>query len=173
MYRRLPKRGFNSFTQDVFALVNVETLNQFSDGDVVTPSSLKQRGILRSFESGIKILGDGDLKKKLTVIGNAFSNTAIKKIQSAEGKCLVAKKEDAMKDYQGIAKIDLEKTAPAKPYVRSPKPATKSSTKALKRVEAKATAAAEIKEAPKIKAQQDRPKESKTPNAPKSPKAKE
>ena len=130
LYRRIPKRGFNSFSGETYALVPVGSLNQFSDGDVVTPSALKAKGLVRSFESGIKILGDGELKRKITVVGSAFSNSAIKKIESASGQCLVATPSDALKDYRGQAPIDVKKATPAKVTVRVPKPVPKPKEKA-------------------------------------------
>ena len=135
LYRRLPKRGFNSFSQDSFSVVNVESLNGFSSGDVVTPSSLKARGLVTNFESGIKILGGGNLKKKLTVVANAFSNSALSKIQAASGECRIAKIADARKDYDSTVPIDLKITVEAKPYVplvKAPKKAKASPEKPVK-----------------------------------------
>ena len=86
LYRRMPKRGFNSFSQETYAVVNVGTLNQFSDGDVVTPAVLKARGIVHDFESGIKILGDNTkLTKKLRVQVHAVSESAKRQIEAAGG----------------------------------------------------------------------------------------
>ena len=122
LYRRMPKRGFNSFTQDSYAVLSLDALNIFSDGDVVTPAALKAKGLLRNFESGLKILGDGALEKKLTIVANAFSNSALKKIQSVSGQCRIAKFVDALKDYRGIAPIDVAKTTAAVPWVPKPRP---------------------------------------------------
>lgn len=121
LYRRLPKRGFTSFTLEEFAVVNVGELNEFSEGSVVTPASLKASGLVHNFENGIKILGEGELKKKLTVVANAFSNSAIKKIVSASGQCRVLKMADGIKDFDGVVKIDVKATVEAKPWVPAPK----------------------------------------------------
>ena len=88
LYRRVPKRGFNNarFTT-VYATINLSDLNKFfNDGDEVTPEILKERGIIKKQLDGIKVLGNGELEKKLTVKANRFSSTAITKIESAGGK---------------------------------------------------------------------------------------
>jgi len=86
LHRRIPKRGFhNPFGRDL-AIINVEALNAFSKGDVVTPDLLLERGILSSRRDGVKVLGDGELKVALTVQAHAFSKSAEKKIAAAGGK---------------------------------------------------------------------------------------
>ena len=88
LYRRVPKRGFNNarFTT-TYATINLSDLNKFfKDGDEVTPEILKERGIIKKQLDGIKVLGNGELEKKLTVKANRFSSTAITKIESAGGK---------------------------------------------------------------------------------------
>ena len=86
LHRRIPKRGFhNPFGKD-YAVVNLEALNAFAAGDVVTPESLRQRGLAHSASRPIKILGDGELKMALTVRANAFSKSAEEKIARAGGK---------------------------------------------------------------------------------------
>ncbi len=87
LHRRIPKRGFrNPFGSD-YAVVNVESLNAFSAGDAVTPDALRARGLVSAkAESRIKVLGDGDLKVKLTVSAHAFSKSAQQKIAAAGGK---------------------------------------------------------------------------------------
>ena len=151
LYRRLPKRGFNSFAQDSYAVVSLDILSQFTEGEVVTPSSLKKRGLLRSFEGGIKILGDGALTKKLTVVANAFSNSALEKIKAALGVCLVATPADARKDYDGVKTIDVAKTTPAKPYVPKPRPVRV--PRVAKGAVPKAAPAAEGTEQPVVKSE--------------------
>ncbi len=89
LHRRLPKRGFNSPFPKEFAVVNVESLNVFAAGDTVTPESLTGLGIVRAIRSGIKILGDGELKVALTVQAHAFSKSAQEKITRAGGKAEV------------------------------------------------------------------------------------
>jgi len=88
LFRRLPKRGFNNKRFETkYATINVGDLNKyFNDGDVVTPEVLKERGIIKSQLSGIKVLANGSLEKKLTVKAERFSNEAILKIEAAGGK---------------------------------------------------------------------------------------
>ncbi|EGL81996.1 ribosomal protein L15 [Caldalkalibacillus thermarum TA2.A1] len=86
LYRRLPKRGFNNPTRKEYAVVNLETLNRFEEGTTVTPELLKETGIVKNLKDGLKILGDGELKVKLTVKANKFSQSAIEKIEAAGGK---------------------------------------------------------------------------------------
>ena len=88
LYRRLPKRGFkNTRFETKYACINLSDLNTyFKDGDVVTPEVLKERGIVKKQLSGIKVLANGKLEKKLTVKANRFSNNAINKIETAGGK---------------------------------------------------------------------------------------
>lgn len=89
LHRRLPKRGFSSPFPREFAVVNVETLNAFSAGDIVTPELLAGHGIVRAMRDGVKILGDGELKIALTVQAHAFSKSAREKITAAGGKAEV------------------------------------------------------------------------------------
>ncbi len=118
LYRRIPKRGFNSFSQETYGVVNVEQLNAFADGAVVTPAALRKNGLVCGVDCGIKILGDGELtKKKLTVVASAFSNTAIAKIEAAAGQCRVAKRHDILKDYRGEGALDVAAAVQAKPAV--------------------------------------------------------
>lgn len=86
LHRRLPKRGFSAPSSTTFAVVNVETLNEFAAGETVTPEALAQRGILRAERDGVKILGDGELKVALTVRAHAFSKSGAEKIARAGGK---------------------------------------------------------------------------------------
>ncbi len=89
LYRRLPKRGFTNVFGTVFAEINVEVLNQFEDGAEVTPEVLKSEGIVKKQLDGIKILGNGELAKKLTVKAHKFSKSAVEKIEAAGGKAEV------------------------------------------------------------------------------------
>jgi len=91
LHRRLPKRGFSSPFPTEFAVVNVESLNAFGTGETVTPELLSERGIVRAQRSGVKILGDGELKVALTVKAHAFSKSAAEKIAAAGGKAEVLK----------------------------------------------------------------------------------
>ena len=86
LHRRLPKRGFSAPFSRTFAVVNVENLNAFAAGDTVTPEALTERGIVRAQRSGVKILGNGELKVALTVRAHAFSKSAMEKIAGAGGK---------------------------------------------------------------------------------------
>ncbi len=87
LYRRLPKRGFsNAMFKKTYVVINVSDLNRFEDGTVVTPELLKEMGIIKKELSGIKILGNGSIEKKLTVRANLFSDVAKEKIETAGGK---------------------------------------------------------------------------------------
>jgi len=83
---RLPKRGFTNKWRVEYATVNVERLNIFEDGEVVSPATLIEAGILKNVQDGVKILGNGEITKKLTVQANGFTATAKEKIEAAGGK---------------------------------------------------------------------------------------
>ena len=83
---RLPKRGFTNKWRVEFATVNVDRLNIFEDGAVVSPVELIQAGILKNVQDGVKILGNGEISKKLTVQANKFTASAKEKIEAAGGK---------------------------------------------------------------------------------------
>ena len=86
LIRRLPKRGFNNPYGDNFTVINVSDLEVFDEGTVVTVELLKEKRIINKIEkSGVKVLGNGNLTKKLTVKANKFSKTAVEKIQKAGG----------------------------------------------------------------------------------------
>jgi large subunit ribosomal protein L15 len=86
LHRRMPKRGFhNPFGRD-YAVVNLDSLNAFAAGDVITPESLRERGLVRHATRPVKILGDGELRSALTVRAHAFSKSAEQKIAGAGGK---------------------------------------------------------------------------------------
>ena len=91
LIRRLPKRGFdNSQFAKVYAIVNVASLEVFNDGDVVDAKALLERNIIGKLEkNGVKVLGNGELSKKLTVKANKFTQSAISKIEKAGGKAEV------------------------------------------------------------------------------------
>ncbi|MFV0528995.1 MAG: 50S ribosomal protein L15 [Lachnospiraceae bacterium] len=85
LYRRIPKRGFtNRNTKDIVA-INVNVLDRFNDGDKVTIETLLQSGAISNPKDGVKILGNGEITKKLTVVANAVSETAKSKIEAAGG----------------------------------------------------------------------------------------
>ena len=85
IYRRLPKRGFKNIWRKEYAEVNVETLNVFDDDMTVDAVALVEMGILKNVLDGVRILGNGELTKKLTVKAQGFSKTAIQKIEAAGG----------------------------------------------------------------------------------------
>ena len=76
LFRRMPKRGFSNVNAQEYALVNLDQLNVFEDGTEVTPVVLKEAGIVRAEKSGVKVLGNGELTKKLTVKAAKFSKSA-------------------------------------------------------------------------------------------------
>ncbi len=87
--RRLPKRGFNNIFATKYATINVSDLERFEDGAVVDAAAIKEAGLLKKTLDGVKILGDGELTKKLTVKATAFSDSAKEKIEKAGGKAEV------------------------------------------------------------------------------------
>lgn len=89
LYRRLPKRGFTCRNSKEIIGINVSALNSFRAGSVVTIEKLQDKGIINNPKDGVKILGDGELTKRLTVKVNAFSKTAIEKIEAVGGKAEV------------------------------------------------------------------------------------
>jgi large subunit ribosomal protein L15 len=90
LFRRLHKRGFsNAKFKTRYATINVSDLNRFKDGEVVTPELLKEKGIIKKQLCGIKVLGNGELEKKLTIKAHRFSSSAVTKIESAGGKAEV------------------------------------------------------------------------------------
>ena len=88
-FRRMPKRGFKNINRIEYAIVNIETLNKFEDGTEVTPALLVESGIIKNEKDGIKILGNGELSKKLTVKANKFSASAKKAIEAVGGQAEV------------------------------------------------------------------------------------
>ncbi|MGM9625517.1 MAG: 50S ribosomal protein L15 [Eubacteriales bacterium] len=86
LYRRLPKRGFHNVFAKHYAIVNVDALNVFEDGTVVSADTLIENGIINDIQDGIKVLGNGDISKKLTVKASIFSASAKEKIEAAGGK---------------------------------------------------------------------------------------
>lgn len=86
LYIRLPKRGFTNPTRKEYAIVNLDTLNRFDAGTEVTPELLLETGVVSNAKSGIKILGNGQLEKGLTVKANKFSASAKEAIEAAGGK---------------------------------------------------------------------------------------
>ncbi len=89
LYRRLPKRGFTNRNSKVIVGINVSALERFEDGAEVTVEALKECGVVKNPRDGVKILGNGELTKKLTVKVNAFSEGAKAKIEAVGGTCEV------------------------------------------------------------------------------------
>ena len=89
LHRRLPKRGFTNIFATEYSAINVDVLNRYEDGTVVTPELLKEDGVVKKLNDGVKILGDGELQKKLTVQASKFTKSAKEKIEAAGGKAEV------------------------------------------------------------------------------------
>jgi large subunit ribosomal protein L15 len=84
LHRRLPKRGFTNIFHKDYAIVNVATLEEL-DGDTFTPETLVSTGVVKKLQSGLKILGNGELTRKITVRAHIFSKSAQEKIEKAGG----------------------------------------------------------------------------------------
>ena len=89
LYRRIPKRGFTNINSKDIVGINVSALERFEDGTEVTVETLVESGVVSNPRDGVKILGNGELTKKLTVRVNAFSASAKEKIEAAGGSCEV------------------------------------------------------------------------------------
>jgi large subunit ribosomal protein L15 len=86
LFRRLPKRGFTNINRKEYAIVNLDALNRFEEGTEVTPELLLETGVISRLKSGVKILGKGQIEKKLTVKAHKFSSSAKEAIEAAGGK---------------------------------------------------------------------------------------
>ena len=86
LQRRLPKRGFKNIFKIEFAIVNLKDINKIEGVDVITPEILIEKGIVKNIKDGIKILGEGELQKPLTIKADAFSASASAKITAAGGR---------------------------------------------------------------------------------------
>ena len=89
LYRRIPKRGFQCRNHKEIVAINLSVLDRFEDGAEVSVATLIEAGIVKNPREGVKILGNGELTKKLTVKANAFSKTATEKIEALGGKAEV------------------------------------------------------------------------------------
>lgn len=89
LYRRIPKRGFTNIWATKYTTINVEDLNRFDADTVITQELLEEAGLIKQVKDGVKILGNGNLEKAVTVRANKFSKTAIEKIEAAGGKAEV------------------------------------------------------------------------------------
>lgn len=87
LYRRLPKKGFSNYRfKTTYAIINVSDLNRFENDTVVSPALLKEVGLVKNQLDGIKVLGNGELNKKLTIQAHKFSKTAVDKIEKSGSK---------------------------------------------------------------------------------------
>jgi len=86
LFRRLPKRGFTNINRKEYAIVNLDALNRFENGTEVTPELLLETGVVSKLKAGVKILGNGQIEKKLTVKAHKFSSAAKEAIEAAGGK---------------------------------------------------------------------------------------
>ena len=115
IYRRLPKRGFKNIWAKKYAEVNVETLEKkFDNGETVDPVALIERGVLKNVWDGVRILGNGELTKKLKVVANGCTKTAAEKIKAAGGTIELIVKEAAVEDTEDKSegKVKTEKKNP-------------------------------------------------------------
>jgi large subunit ribosomal protein L15 len=132
LIRRIPKRGFNNKRHTVYYLpVNLETLNQFADGANVGIAELQKAGLANGRAAGIKILGGGELTRKLTVSAHAFSASAKTAIEGKGGSCEIV----TLKLGLTAAKVAPETQSPARTKPKAP-PAGKAKVKAAKKPKA-------------------------------------
>ena len=89
LYRRIPKRGFTNIWRKEPAIINIGDLNAFEEGSEVTAEALKEKGLIKKADNGLKVLGDGKLDKKLVIKANKFSKSAAEAIEKAGGKAEV------------------------------------------------------------------------------------
>ncbi len=89
LYRRLPKRGFRNIFAKKYAIVNVQDLNRFEEGTTVTPKMFQEQGMVNKIQDGLRVLGEGNLERKLTVQAHYFTQSARQKIEKAGGKAEV------------------------------------------------------------------------------------
>ncbi len=89
LQRRIPKRGFTNIFKKEYSVVNLERLNMFEEGSVITPELMAEQGLVKKPSERIKVLGDGELGKALTVRAHKFSKTAAERIEAAGGKAEV------------------------------------------------------------------------------------
>lgn len=90
LQRRVPKRGFRNIFRKEYAIINVGSLNIFKDGDVVDIATLVEAGLVKNRKSGVKLLGKGDVEKKVTVKVNKASVSAVSKVEKAGGSVEVS-----------------------------------------------------------------------------------
>ena len=86
LFRRLPKRGFTNIFAKEYAVINLDRLNDFDNDTIVTPQLLLEKRIISKIRNGVKILGNGEITKNLTIKATKFSKSAVEKIEAAGGK---------------------------------------------------------------------------------------
>ncbi len=86
LQRRLPKRGFKNLFKKEYTIINLEDINRLRDLEIITPEVLFERGIIKEFKKGLKVLGEGKIERPLTIKANAFSASAMAKVSAAGGK---------------------------------------------------------------------------------------
>lgn len=86
LFRILPKRGFTNIFAKEYAEIKIQDLNRFEDGTIVTPELLVEKKVVKKLNDGVKVLGNGELNKKLTVKAHKFTKSAVEKIEAAGGK---------------------------------------------------------------------------------------
>jgi large subunit ribosomal protein L15 len=89
LQRRIPKRGFTNIFRKEYSIVNLQDLERMAGTEPITPEMLMQNGLIKDMKTGVKVLGNGELKAKLTVRAHKFSKSALEKIQAAGGKAEV------------------------------------------------------------------------------------
>ncbi len=89
LQRRLPKRGFKNRFKIEYEVINLKDISEIEDLDIITPETLIERGIIKGIKNGIKILGEGEIKRPFTIQADAFSASALAKISAAGGKAEV------------------------------------------------------------------------------------
>jgi large subunit ribosomal protein L15 len=89
LQRRLPKRGFKNHFALEFAIINLKDINALKDIDTITPEALLERGVIKDLKSGLKVLGEGEIQRPVTIKADAFSASALAKIAAAGGKAEV------------------------------------------------------------------------------------
>lgn len=98
LMRRIPKRGFNSKFPRCYQIVNLSQLKAFKDGDAVDPKAMMEKDIIKRADDLVKVLGDGEIKKTLTVSAHRFSKSAKKKIEKAGGKVTILRASEASRE---------------------------------------------------------------------------
>ncbi len=89
LQRRLPKRGFKNHFSVEFAIINLKDINTLEDMDIITPEALLEKGVIKNLKSGLKVLGEGEIQRPVTIKADAFSASALAKIAAAGGKAEV------------------------------------------------------------------------------------